>query len=87
MEGVTGVRDNLPERIKDDLRLLRSESDVLVVVGFGISRPEHVASLAGHCEAVVVGSALLDAISTGGDDPAATAERFVRGLGGAETLR
>ena len=52
-------------------------------LGFGISRPEHVAVLAGHCEAVVVASALLDAIERGGADPGATAEAFVRGLRGA----
>ncbi|HEY8824692.1 MAG TPA: tryptophan synthase subunit alpha, partial [Candidatus Limnocylindria bacterium] len=32
-------------------------------VGFGISTPEHVASLRGVADAVVVGSAALDAVS------------------------
>ena len=57
-------------------------SDLPRALGFGISRPEHVAALAGHCEAVVVGSALLDAISAVGD-PLAAAESFVAGLRGA----
>jgi tryptophan synthase alpha chain len=85
--GTTGARDRVSPAALDLLERVRSVTGLPRALGFGISRPEHVASLAGHCEAVVVGSALLDAISTGGDDPAATAERFVRGLGGAETLR
>ena len=66
---------------------MRSVTALPRALGFGISRPEHVEALTGHCEAVVVGSALLDAIGKGGDDPGATAERFVRGIRGLEAVR
>jgi tryptophan synthase alpha chain len=66
----------------DLLERVRSVTALPRALGFGISRPEHVEALAGHCEAVVVGSALLDAIGNAGDDPGATAERFVRWLRG-----
>ena len=79
---MTGVRDNLPERIKDDLRLLRSESDVLVVVGFGISRPEHVAALNGCADGVVVGSAIIAVVGEEADTPrrVETVRTLVRSL-------
>jgi len=81
--GTTGARDRVGSPALDLLERVRSVSTLPRALGFGISRAEHVAALAGHCEAVVVGSALLDAISAGGDDPTATAEAFVRGLRGA----
>jgi tryptophan synthase alpha chain len=80
--GTTGARDRVSPAALDLLERVRSVSDLPRALGFGISRPEHVAALAGHCEAVVVGSALLDSIAGGGDDPGATAERFVRELRG-----
>jgi tryptophan synthase alpha subunit len=33
-------------------------------VGFGVSRPEHVAALRGHADAVIVASAILDLMET-----------------------
>ena len=50
-----------------------------------LAENERLRVLAGRCEAVVVGSALLDAIASGEDDPGATAERFVRELRGMGT--
>jgi tryptophan synthase alpha chain len=80
--GTTGARDRVSPAALDLLARVRSVTDLPRALGFGISRPEHVEALTGHCEAVVVASALLDAIGTGGDDPGATAERFIRGLRG-----
>ena len=81
--GTTGARVRMSPQALDLLERVRSVSALPRALGFGISRPEHVAALAGHCEAVVVGSALLDAISASADDPAATAEAFVGELRGA----
>jgi tryptophan synthase alpha chain len=80
--GTTGARESVSPAALDLLERVRSVTALPRALGFGISRPEHVEGLAGHCEAVVVGSALLDAIASGGDDPGATAERFIRGLRG-----
>jgi tryptophan synthase alpha chain len=80
--GTTGARQSVSPAALDLLERVRSVTGLPRALGFGISRPEHVEALAGHCEAVVVGSALLDAIGRGGDDPGATAERFIRELRG-----
>jgi len=80
--GTTGARESVSPAALDLLERVRSVTALPRALGFGISRPEHVEALAGHCEAVVVASALLDAIGRGGGDPGATAERFIRGLRG-----
>jgi tryptophan synthase alpha chain len=51
-----------------------------VVVGFGISKPEHLAALDGKADGVIVASALLDAISRAPDDAATQVRRFLREL-------
>ena len=80
--GTTGARESVGLAALDLLERVRSVTALPRALGFGISRPEHVEALTGRCEAVVVGSALLDAIARGGDDPGAIAERFIRGLRG-----
>ncbi|WP_405583464.1 tryptophan synthase subunit alpha [Streptomyces sp. NBC_01190] len=61
--GVTGVRAELDPGIDQYLeRVTSAAGDLPVCVGFGISRPEHVRSLRGKADGVIVGSALLNAI-------------------------
>ncbi|MGD0742450.1 MAG: tryptophan synthase subunit alpha [Acidimicrobiales bacterium] len=62
VDGVTGVRAQLPEHLAADVAVLKADSRVPVVVGFGISRPSHVAALNGVADGVVVGSAIVAAI-------------------------
>ena len=57
--GTTGVRDRLPEPLRDQLKWLRSKTDLPLAVGFGISRPEQVQSLRGLADGVIVGSAVV----------------------------
>ncbi len=57
--GTTGVRSDLPPELIQQLKSLRTQSDLPLAVGFGISRPEHVASLAGVADGVIVGSAMV----------------------------
>ncbi|MFN0061696.1 MAG: tryptophan synthase subunit alpha [Myxococcaceae bacterium] len=59
--GVTGSRTTLPPGLPETLAKVRAASRLPVAVGFGISQPEHVARLAPHADAIVVGSALVDA--------------------------
>ena len=51
-----------------------------IVIGFGISRPAHLAALEGHADGAIVASALLDAIGEAPDDAANQVRRFLRGL-------
>ena len=57
--GVTGERETLSEAVAPLVRAVRAVTDFPLAVGFGISRPEHVAELGRQVEAVVVGSAFV----------------------------
>jgi len=57
--GVTGERDSLSAAVGPLVQAVRSATDLPLAVGFGISRPEHVADLGRQVEAVVVGSAIV----------------------------
>lgn len=60
--GVTGARDQLAEGLDGFLARVRRCTEVPLAVGFGISRREHVQSLLGKVDAVVVASALMNVI-------------------------
>lgn len=57
--GITGERDRLPEELPARLTWLRSQTDTPICVGFGISKPDHVASLREVADGVIVGSAIV----------------------------
>jgi tryptophan synthase alpha chain len=57
--GITGERESLPAELTDRVRWLREMSSTPVCVGFGVSKPEHVANLRGVADGVIVGSALV----------------------------
>jgi tryptophan synthase alpha chain len=59
--GVTGEREKLPEDLPDLIARIRRHTDKPIAVGFGISKPEHVAAVAEMegTDGVVVGSALV----------------------------
>lgn len=58
--GVTGARADLAGDLAAFLQRVRAKTTLPLVVGFGISRPEHVARLRGAADGVVVASALID---------------------------
>ena len=78
--GVTGARSGLDPGVIPLIEKVRRRSDRPVVVGFGISRPEHLAALQGHADGVIVASALLDAIGKAPQDAVGQAKRFLKGL-------
>ena len=57
--GVTGERDSLSGAVAPLVAAMRAVTDLPLAVGFGISKPEHVAELGRQVEAVVVGSAFV----------------------------
>lgn len=57
--GITGERDRLPPELLDQLAWLRTQTDLPLCIGFGISRPEHVRMLREAADGVIVGSALV----------------------------
>ncbi|HVR43973.1 MAG TPA: tryptophan synthase subunit alpha [Thermoanaerobaculia bacterium] len=71
--GVTGARRELDPRLLDRLGEIRPKVKNPLAVGFGISKREHWEALAGRCDAVVVGSAIVRAAADG--EPAGAAGR------------
>lgn len=71
--GVTGTRRELDPALVARLDEIRARLRNPLAVGFGISRPEHYEALRDHCDAVVVGSAIVRAIADG--DTAGAAAR------------
>lgn len=57
--GTTGVRDQLPVELREQLTWLKSQTEVPLAVGFGVSRPEQVDELRGLADGVIVGSAIV----------------------------
>jgi tryptophan synthase alpha chain len=62
--GVTGARIALPPDLVDCVARVRAGVNLPIAVGFGISSREQLETLGRLCEAAVVGSALIDVIST-----------------------
>jgi tryptophan synthase alpha chain len=83
LTGVTGARESAPTQLRALVSRIKAVSTLPVAVGFGVSRPAHVRSVAGvGADGVIVGSALVDALGADGRD----AESFkvtVRALAGA----
>jgi tryptophan synthase alpha chain len=61
------MRRDLSEGLRELVGRVRDATELPVVAGFGISRPEHMKSLRGVVDAAAVGSAIVDAIDKGGD--------------------
>src|SRR5882762_3051356 len=68
--GVTGARDQVAAGAEAMVRRIRAFTSLPVALGFGISRPEHVAEVGGFADAAVVGSALVDLIAKESGSPA-----------------
>lgn len=82
--GVTGVRSSVAEGAESLVARIRRSTDMPVALGFGLSRPEHVADVARYADAAVVGSALVSTIAREATRPdlAARLEQYVRWLKG-----
>ncbi len=83
--GVTGAGSTPDfDPLRAQIAMLRGVTDMPLAVGFGVSRPEHVATLAGLADGVIVGSALIDAYAgERGQAAAQRVESFARSLTGA----
>ncbi len=83
LAGVTGARASLPDYLPEFIARVRAKSDLPLVLGFGISKPEHFAGASQLVDGVIVASALIDVL-----EKAPPAERidqasaFVRNLTG-----
>jgi tryptophan synthase alpha chain len=80
--GVTGERSEMAADLAQQVAMIRKHTALPVAVGFGISTPEHVRTVAAAADAVVVGSAIVKRIAEHGNDPALVEKvtAFVRPL-------
>ncbi len=67
LTGITGARQDLPPDLTDFIGRVRTQTDVPVVLGFGISTPEHAQMMNGLVNGFIVGSALIRAAQKGVD--------------------
>ena len=68
-EGVTGMQQSVSETIADMTGIIRSQTDLPIAVGFGISNPEQARQVADCSDAIVVGSAIVNQVAEHGDAP------------------
>jgi tryptophan synthase alpha chain len=78
--GVTGARAELPPGLRELIERIRSGCDLPIAVGFGISTPEHVRTVAQWADGVAVGSAIVARVGQAGRESVPAVARFVREL-------
>ena len=61
LTGITGARRDLPAYLTDFIARLRQHTDTSLVLGFGISTPDHARRMNGLVDGYIVGSALVRA--------------------------
>jgi len=83
--GVTGARDQVASGADALVKRIRAQTTLPIALGFGISRPEHVAEVTAYADAAVVGSALVALIAehSGSPDLLERVETYIRWLKGA----
>jgi len=86
--GVTGERESLSSSVRPLVESMRAVTKLPLAVGFGISRPEHVAETGKLVDGVVVGSAFVRLVERYGDAPELEErlEQFTRELKGGFEL-
>ena len=90
VRGITGERMSVPDDLADNIRELKSRTDVPIAVGFGISTPRQATVVARLADGVIVGSALVKRIHEAvesGHDPVMTAALFVAQMSAAAKER
>ena len=69
LSGITGERAQLPADVTGNVRELKAMTSTPVCVGFGISRPQHVAQLRQTADGAIVGSAFVRKITQHINEP------------------
>jgi tryptophan synthase alpha chain len=78
LSGVTGARDELPPHLRSFIERVRSytkDKGIPLAVGFGLSTPQHIASVTSYAEGAVVGSAVVNLIDRYEEDGQVAAVR------------
>jgi tryptophan synthase alpha chain len=62
--GITGERQALPAEVIENVGWLRSQTELPICIGFGISQPDHVRILSPVADGLIVGSAFVRRMAT-----------------------
>ena len=74
--GITGERTELPPDLVENVAWLKSQTDLPICIGFGISKPEHVELLGSVADGLIVGSAIVRILAEAGKSPDETLEQL-----------
>ncbi len=81
MTGITGTRLDITADLRENVNRIKAQTELPVVVGFGIQAPDQAQEVARCADGVVVGSALIHALeSLPREKRAEAAGEFVRPL-------
>jgi tryptophan synthase alpha chain len=83
--GITGLQQATQESIETAVARIKAETDIPVVVGFGVRTPEQAAAIARVADGVAVGTAIVDLIGAHGAEAAGPVRDFVASLKAAMT--
>ena len=85
MAGTTGAREQASDRVAGLIERVRPRTPLPLLVGFGISTPDHArAMLEAGADGVVIGSRAIEVAEEGGAD---ALEAFVAGIAEAFPVR
>lgn len=76
--GITGAAEAQAGDVGPEVARLKAQTDLPIIVGFGIKTPEHSEAIASVADGAVVGSAIVERIGRG--DSTADVLAFVRSL-------
>ncbi|MEJ6402735.1 tryptophan synthase subunit alpha [Yoonia sp. 2307UL14-13] len=78
MTGITGTADVQADQVAPEVARIKAQTDLPVIVGFGIKTPEAAESIARIADGAVVGSAIVEKVGAGQSVDQVTA--FVKSL-------
>src|SRR5262249_5583511 len=76
--GITGERKGVPAELVETVNWLRTQTELPICIGFGISGPDQVRQLAAAADGLIVGSAIVRRLAEAVHLPRA---EVIRGIG------
>ncbi len=78
--GVTGTRSEIKTDLASIIQIVRENTNIPCVVGFGISTPEQARKMADISDGAIVGSAIIQLLETYGSEAPALIGEYVRNM-------
>ena len=85
--GVTGMRSEITTDIGQMIGLVKAQKDIPCAVGFGISTSDQAKKMAGVCDGVIVGSAIVKICEEYKEDCVPYVADYVRKMKAADCLQ